>query len=511
MAKKTFKNTGKTKEDMELNFRIFNSVASMSTQTRESLLASLLNPRKDIDWECGYPSLITTADYRKMYERVGLAKRVVTILPEETWTQTPEVYETEKPEKTEFEKTWDQLERDLHLTHYLERVDILSGIGQFGILVLGIGDGRTLNQPVRGVDARTGEPSGKRASKVKLLYLRAFDESAVTIYEKEKDTSSPRYGQPAMYTVDFESVDSTGSLIKTSKKIHWTRVLHAADNRDSSEIYGVPRMQPVYNTLLDIRKLLAGSAEMFWKGGYQGMSFEVNPELGSVELDKASLKAEFEKYSSGLQRYLAIQGVHANQLSPNIADPKGHLEVQMQAIALTLGIPFRILLGSEEGKLASTQDKRTWSERIMKRRACYATPWLLRSLVDRLILVGILPEVEQYYTDWPDRSAASDKDIADVAARRVEAMKNYVAGGCDQLMHPMDFLTREMKYTMEEADAIVKKAAENVDEMEKKEREHADEAMEREIEKATAIAKTKPTPTDSSKASGGAKKTKSQG
>jgi len=67
-------------------------------------LSTLLNDPKDINEECGYPDEITISMYKEMYKREGVAKRVVNILPEDTWSSLPDIYETEKSDETEFEK-----------------------------------------------------------------------------------------------------------------------------------------------------------------------------------------------------------------------------------------------------------------------------------------------------------------------------------------------------------------------------------------------------------------------
>jgi hypothetical protein len=425
---------------------------------------------------------------------MGLAKRVVSLMPSECWLQTPEIYETEKPDKTPFEQRLEELERDRHINSYLKRVDTMSGIGQFGLLLLGLSDGQTLDKPVAGINGKTGKPTKKTMPKMDLVYLRVFDETYVTIASKDADEKSPRYGYPLTYSIKFEETVN-GTQYYRSRTVHWTRVLHVVDNRESSEILGIQRMKPVYNNLLDIRKILGGSGEMFWKGGFPGLSFEALPDTADVELDAESLKEQITAYYQGMQRYLAIQGVTTKSLAPQVADPIGHLMAQLQQIALTLEIPLRILLGSEEGKLASTQDKRSWAERVMGRRIDYVTPWIIRPFIEMLITYGVLPEPENFYVDWPDRAAVSDRDMADVARIRAEAMKNYMQGECWRLMTFYDFLLRELKYTAEEAEQIFHAAETSAEDENAKMIDEEERKMEMEIEKQKAIAKARPAPT----------------
>src|SRR5690606_18105798 len=88
----------------------------------------------------------------------------------------------------------------------------------------------------------SGTPTGKR---LELLYLKAYDESLVEISSYESDISNPRYGLPIMYRVTLNDprLSSAGGagLEATTRDIHWTRVIHIADNRMSSDVFGVPR------------------------------------------------------------------------------------------------------------------------------------------------------------------------------------------------------------------------------------------------------------------------------
>ena len=441
---------------------------------RSELLTKLLNPGKDINFECGYPDSIVVTDYKRLYARNGVAKRVVRILPEETWALPPNVYETEEANKTEFEKVWDILQEEKRLFHYLQRIDVLSGIGEFGVLLLGVDDGKELSGAVEGINEVTGEKIGK--SEHKLIYLKPFDQTSVKVKTKESNTSSPRYGFPTTYSVDFEGTETANTRL--SKIVHWTRILHVADNRETSEIYGIPRMEAVYNRLLDIRKILGGSGEMFWKGGFPGLSFETQPDV--EDLDTDSIKDQMELYMAGMQRYLAMEGITVKSLSPQVSSPKDHVEINMRNIAISLGIPYRIFLGTEEAKLASAQDVTTWNKRLSQRQENYVSPCVIRPFVDRLIGFGVLPEVKEYTVDWPDLNAPTDEDKANVAKTLTEAMSKYVSTGVDTLIPPMEYLTKVLGFAQDEAEMIEKAALEYTAEQEEEVVEPEEEVVEEE-------------------------------
>ncbi len=448
----------KTKKNGNNPIRLDPAFIRNATLTRAALLQSLLDATgRNLNLECGYPTEISIEQYSEMYKRLGVARRVVACLPEEAWALDPEVYEQEDSQETEFEEAWQTLLKQFNLYHYLHRVDELSGIGQFGVLLIGLDDGENLDRPVSTVESWDEETEVSQEHH--LTFLRAFDQSVVSVQEREQDIHSPRYSLPKNYDIKFqdESIVGPQAVQSMTLRVHWTRVLHVADGRVLSEVYGTPRMQPVYNNLLDIRKILGGSAEMFWKGAFPGYSFEVNPELAEqgIEIDKTAMREEFEAYSNGLQRYLALTGLQTNTLSPQVSDPTGHLEAQLKEIAMALSVPFRVLFGSEQAQLASGQDSRTWHSRVRRRQTKYVEPVILRPFVHRLVAMGILPRPEEILVDWPDLDSPTDDDKAGVAVKQTQALATYVSGGVEQLIPSDTYLTQVMGMDQDEVDAIL--------------------------------------------------------
>ncbi len=443
------------------------SNAFNTTLARRNLLRNPIDPRRDIDDECGYPKVVDAEQYRFMYDREGIAQRVVGVYPEESWAMDPEIFETEEPEETEFEMVWAELRDKLNVYHYLHRIDELSGIGHYGILLLGLNDGGDLNQPVEGLNER-GEKVGVAGHQ--LLFLRSLDESLVQVSAYERDQANPRFGQPTLYDVIFNDPRTieSGAVVSdtTQHSVHWSRLIHVADNRKSSEVFGTPRMRPVFNRLYDLRKLLGGSAEMFWKGAFPGYSFEVHPDASDAEIDKPAMKEEIEDFSNGLQRYLTLSGMTARSLAPQVASPEAHVKAQIEAIAITLSIPMRILIGSEAAHLASTQDKETWNARLVRRQTKYLTPMLVRPFIDRMIAFGILPEPKKYTVVWPDLLKATDEDRAKVADLWTKALANYVKSGVEVLVPPMEFFTIFLEMPLAKAEAILTAAEEQISEEE---------------------------------------------
>lgn len=337
---------------------------------------------RDMNKECGYPDDVTLDAIYELYEREGVAQRVVHVYPVETWKTAPTVYDRDAPEVSPFETAFSKFVDKFNLWSVLERADKLSGIGSYGIILIGVNDGKKLEQPISGIvdDTEGHVPSKMETPRpLEVMYLRAFDQKSVTIDKLVNDPSSPRYGRVEYYTIDMTSdIDSFVTATRTTNKIkvHWSRVIHLADNLGSSTLAGSPRIKPAYNRILDLIKVLGGSSEMFWKGGFPGISFELQPGMEDFEFDEESFKAEVEAYANGLQRYLRIVGLTAKSLTPQVADPTPQVHAGLDQICITINCPKRIFLGTESAHLASTQDQKTWSDRINGRRMQYAVPYL---------------------------------------------------------------------------------------------------------------------------------------
>lgn len=435
------------------------------------------DPSRDLDKECNYPPTLTLEHYNQMWERGSYAKRVVSLYPTETWSVGVEVKErrnTDRPikemleevQKTDFELAWEKLVFKVNPFHYLYRGDLLSGLGQFGIIYFAFDDQLPLDQPVRGLNDLTGKPKDpENRPKVGLNFLRAFSQLNVDVDSVDEDPVSPRFGLPKYYNINFADPQPLNTTSTTpsglTRKVHWTRVLHIADNRTESELYGVPRMQQVYNNLLDIRKVLGGSAEMYWKAAFPGFAFTTQKDTAGIEPDYEEIRDEFEEYYSGLKRYLSIAGLDITQLTPQVSDPSPQASAYLQAITTALDVPMTIFLGFQTGHLASTADLGTWNKRVAKRQNDYVNPMLIQPFIQRLMDVGVLPTVELFDIIWKDLNALSEKDKAEIGLKRAQTMLQYVTSGSEVVMPLYYMFIHLLGLSPEDAMTMTKLAEEN--------------------------------------------------
>jgi hypothetical protein len=255
---------------------------------------------------------------------------------------------------------------------------------------------------------------------------------------------------------------STGNS-QSTEKVHWTRVVHLADNLGSSEVIGVSRMRPVYNRLIDLVKVTGGSAEMYWKGAFFGLSIETHPALGGdVDIDKTAVRDEMKGYFNGLQRFFALEGMTTKTIAPQVVDPTPQIDAYISAICIKLECPKRIFMGSERGELASTQDDSTWNDRVRGRQHSYLTPRIIVPFIDRLIWTGVLPQPKGYSVFWPDLDSLTDNERADVAVKKTHSLGQYVQDNVETVMAPIDYLTRVLALRKGEAISVVEAAKQAV-------------------------------------------------
>jgi len=422
--------------------------------------------KRDLYKDTGYPKELLIQHYQDAYDRGDIAKTVVTAYPVACWKRDPVLRDrllsaSSDTSPSAFETAWLELALQLPTLYAnLLRADKLAGIGQFGVVVLGFDDGLALSQPV--------VPSPDR----KLLYVRPLSQSFVSITQYEKNTTSPRYGLPTEYNINFISPTTQlsssyvpGSVSSSkSENVHWTRVLHIAENLESSNVLGTPRLQVPYNRLFDCQKVLASSAEMFWQGAFRGFAFKLDSEAQLTTAAGTEMKEEIDKYVHGLQRYLRLQGVDVQDMSGTITGPDEHIRVQLQFISAFTRIPIRILLGSERGELSSSQDERAWRDQVQERRDKFVGPMILHSLVDLLVGAGVMPQPnkETFRVEWPHGSELTPMEQADLAVKQTAALSQYVSSGLDAIIAPIDYLVGILHMEQHIAEKLVNNDVEDL-------------------------------------------------
>lgn len=384
---------------------------------------------RDLYQALGYPALseLKYSDYLLRYLRQDVAKAIIDRPVRATWQGPVALIESEETKDTEFEMAWDDLCLKIGLKSKLTRLDRLTGLGRFGVLLLGLDDAssrESLVNPVR---------EGER----RLLYVMPFGEDVITVKEYISSPSHEKYGHPLYYQIDATD-QATGQQI--TAKVHHSRILHVTDESLESDVYGIPRLQAVYNRLMDLDKVIGGDAEMFWRGARPGYEGKVDPNYTMTPQVREDLKAQIAEFENNLRRILINEGVELKSLEQQITDPEPHVNVILKAISAETGIPLRVLTGSERGELASSQDTGEWKEYVQARREEHAEPHIIRPLVTKLLAYGILPKpkTNKYDVKWNDLYSLSEKDRVEIGKSRANALREYTYSAMSEAIVPPD-------------------------------------------------------------------------
>jgi len=413
---------------------------------------------RDVFTALGYPKALRFEDYAIRYRRQDIAAAIIDRPVESTWRDGFEVIESEEAEDTLFELQWAEMYNRFGLNSIFQRLDRLSCVGEFGILLLGIDDVKSnedFSKP-----ANIGRSKFNGSSNGSLLYLKPLSQGSVSIQSVDLNPNSQRFGYPELYSVmlDGSSSSLTSFAGSTSLLVHHSRVLHVVMGTVlESELFCAPILEKTFNRLIDLEKLVGGSAEMFWKGARPGYVGKVDPEFQLTEKVREELREQLDEFEHNLRRFLINEGIDIESLASQISDPSSHVDVQIQMISAATGIPKRILTGSERGELASTQDLTSWNSVIVSRRKLVEQR-IIRPFVDRMIELSILPEPEtgDYTISWPDLWAQSEEEQARVGQIRTQALAAYAAEPMASSIVPEEaFLEFFLGLSREEIDYIL--------------------------------------------------------
>lgn len=372
---------------------------------------------RDVYEALGYKKTLSFEDYFNQYLRQDIAKAIIDRPISATWRGELTLLESDDEKDTAFEKDWKELDRKLKIKSNLARLDRLTGLGRYGVLLFGLDDVQKQEDFERPV----------RAGKRRLLYIKPLSEKSIKIHKWEMNANNDRYGLPTIYKLSMSAPATAGGAeSEITISVHHSRVVHVPGQLMESEVYGLPRLEAVFNRLKDLEKIVGGSAEMFWRGARPGYQGKVDKDFQIDDDTKEALQTQIDEYEHNLRRFLINEGIDLKELGTQVSDPQNHVDIQIQMIAAVTGIPKRILTGSELGELASGQDRSNWLDFVQERREEYAEPYIIRPFVDKCIEYGCLSKPkEKYSIVWPDLWSASEKEKAEIGKTRAEALKSY--------------------------------------------------------------------------------------
>lgn len=375
---------------------------------------------RDLYQTMGYPRYLTATDYVDSYLRQDIAAAIVDAYPDGTWREPPKITANDT-----LADEWRAIDDRMKLWRTLHRLDRLAGLGHYSVLLMGLDGGQPMEQPVKGQGFN-------------LLYVQPHSERTAQVVAWDDDPTSARYGKPLKYRITT-GVNWTGTGAgQKSLTVHHSRVIHVAERALEDESIGTPRLERVWNRLMDLDKLLGSSAEIYWQNSAMIMQLKADLEVQWDPEEADALTTQIDEMQNGLRRWLRTRGIEANNIAPGLqgSDASNTIDKLIDIIAGAVRIPQRILMGNEAGELASSQDENNWAGRIQERREQFASPTIAEPFIRQLQKYGILTG-GAFGLEWPESDTLGEDARAEIALKKAQAVATFAnAPGSELIATP---------------------------------------------------------------------------
>lgn len=394
----------------------------------------------------GWPESIQYANYYQMYQRNGLAYAAI-IRPIETcWQEYPELLEKEDThDKTTLEKQIAEKFDEINFWSVLAKADEYSRIGEYAGVIFRFADNKRLDEPV---DSKNLGLDGL----VEVIPAMQGQLKA-ELYTDTSDTLN--YGKVRSWYYNEAGITDGAENLKTANAtIHPDRIHVWSMN---SSIYGKPVLEACFNDLLTLQKISGAGGEGFWKNakanpiiqfGKDASMQKIAQGLGAVngagQPDPSLIADKLDEvigdWQTGLDNTFALQDGEAKFNSIRMDDPEPHRMGALQSLAASISCPLKILIGSQSGERASTEDAKEWAKTCNARNTKMVKP-NIRRIIRRLVNFGVLP-AREWYLLWADLTESTSTEKLDAAFKMADInAKNRGSG------EPVTFTANEIRET----------------------------------------------------------------
>jgi uncharacterized protein len=426
---------------------VINTASLISRRDLASTLGKSFYGKRDLYDMVGWKKDLEFVDYQNMYARNGIAAAVVDIKADECWREFFVLHDgkTSKDwqDDTPFLKAWLELVEKHDLQARFHEVDTALGISRFAVMVIGVLGDTDYSKPL--------PMEGAKA----ISFLKVLDEGQVTLANQIKNPTDPRYGLPDLYNCKFEEDGM-------SVPVHWTRLIHYKQGRGKSSWEGIPGLQKSFNTLQDLDKVSGASSEIYLQNigrifllkAREGFAI---PQPGTPEYGLLQEKIDAIEYQ--LRRVVQLNNMDAESIGADPVDGKAQNELLVSKVAGENRIPQRILMGSEEGKLASTQDVLNMANATAARQKKTCTPWA-RDTIKHFYIYGFMPPPSsgKFQIEWNSLYQMTPAEKIDLGIKKAQFLNEVTGGNLERGMLVEDLVAETLDgYVLPEPDEPIEK------------------------------------------------------
>jgi len=370
----------------------------------------------DIYLDYGYPAELDFFNFWNMYRRLGIAKNIVETYPELGWMDSPLVLNNDEPISD-----IEILNDNFGLWTRLKGLDTRQRVGRYAGLFMRVRDGLTPDKPI-------GNLNGLNS----LVDMIPLYESQLEVVSTQNDIMADDYGYPTMYQFNGTEEGNRNENALSTFNIHPSRLIMASEGSDNGSIYGVSCLEAVYNSLMDLRKVIGGGAEGFYKNAAQSIVYSLKD--GASAAVNEDILEKFNENADDFLRNRArrsqwIPGMDAKVLDSNLANPKDFFMNALHDVSSGVKIPATILMGQQLGRLASDQDSKALLSRVQSRRVHFQTEIVTKTI--NWLMDNSIVTPTPFNVEWPDALAASTEEKLENGNKMAEINQKLFLSGND--------------------------------------------------------------------------------
>lgn len=382
---------------------------------RFTLTMGLDGKRPDAWKEYGYREKLDFNDFYNLYTRHGVAAGAIDRIAEKVFQTAPWVIqgaaEAEQKPTTKWEKNFQVMAEELDIWWYFKEAYKMRMVGAWSAIILEFAnDG----------DTKHSEPPSAGAQLVGMIPAwRGQMQPAL------RDA----LGKVTAWNYNPRGFDATSLEIGASVALHTSRVYIVGDYLRGRSILEAP-----YNAFVDMEKITGGSGESYLKNSsrqiHVNFETEANPaKSGQPEQEVADgFNEDVQALNTRSDMALVTQGAQVSPLVANVPDPEKPFAVALQVAMAGFRAPSRVIVGSQTGERASTEDIRDFNERCQGDRHGEVAREA-RGFIRHLESIKVIEQAGRVTIMWDNLSEPTAGDRADLALKLAQTNQASIAFG----------------------------------------------------------------------------------
>ena len=370
------------------------------------------NELHNLNCDFGYPDQLEFCNFFEMYDRFGIASAVVDIPPSLSWLSPPTIESSDA-----VEKEFATIVEDQSLWNRIKGLDKRQRVGQYAGLFVEVKDNKPPSEELKRL------PGSGAITNFKPVYQGQLTPSQV-----QSDITKPNYGDVLMYQYSSEGVGDRDDKTGTSTQIHPSRIIIAAEGADDGSIYGVSALKPVFNDLMDLRKIVGATAEGFYQNSRYAPIIKTDPNFKAPDAKtKEELSDSLDDFLGKLSKKFVATGMDFEFPNVRLDDPKNPYTNSINNVSAGSEIPSAILIGQQTGVRAADNDFKLLMITIQSRRENFLNE-LVKDVVDWMMKYGALPTAP-YELEWEDLTSPSDEERLTLSSKMGEVNEKAFRAG----------------------------------------------------------------------------------